>query len=389
MYTDINDERIFRIEKLGDHIKLFSGSDKMAETDLSRKVRGISIMVGAYGSFPFLDSVKIDDLRVRKLVNYTPTYSIGQEVKIKRPFITIDEFSVDDNRVDVGSSRRVSMRLRWDNGTLVSEGKIGVNGKIYDVDVDGIISFLDSHSEVCKVAYQITSMNCSEIQDFEQIVESPSIIWDRVKITLNIVDTHINVGSTPEITWVANYEYDGGQFMGEIDFKLEAGGSSGKAIFVVRAIKDDLYGLNSYESQPVECIRDRILIKEGGVMKPVATIGETVSVWFRAYYEYGDEEFTGDDGILYVNDEVVYWSSVDRAWRYEVKLNEVGTRDFVVTRVADDRYGLTTFVDNFGSLSVRWEKPFIETPLGIASILVILAVVAIGAVRIRASRKRM
>jgi hypothetical protein len=81
-----------------------------------------------------------------------------------------------------------------------------------------------------------------------------------------------------------------------------------------------------------------------------------------------------------VNGVPLVWSSFDKVWKYSNKLDDNGRLTFEVSGVEDMQYKLTKFVDAAGPQSITWEKPFLETPVGIALILAALVVVAAGSI---------
>jgi hypothetical protein len=129
---------------------------------------------------------------------------------------------------------------------------------------------------------------------------------------------------------------------------------------------------------------DRVRITQGGVSNQLTKTGNMETVWFKAVYEYDYSNFTGeptDDGgmnKITVNGIPMIWSYFDKEWKYSAKLDENGKLTFEVTGVEDMQYKLTNFVDDAGPQSITWEKLFLETPVGIVSIVVTLGLVAAG-----------
>ncbi len=127
-------------------------------------------------------------------------------------------------------------------------------------------------------------------------------------------------------------------------------------------------------------------ITQGWVSNSMTNTGNMESVWFKAVYEYDNEEFTGeptaDGGMnkIFANGVPLQWSSFDKVWKYSTKLDDNGKLTFEVTGVEDMQYKLTKFVDAAGPQSITWEKPFLETPVGIASVIAVLAVILAGAI---------
>ena len=297
------------------------------------------------------------------------------------PIVVIDEAQVSGLRVDLNSHQSVRFHASWSNETDISQGLIYINGIGYNTNSGGWIVINDSSSVVTKKTWRVTAVNCSGVLDFNQEAASPSIIWDRVNMTLSVKDDRIDVGSSADVKWTATYEYDRSPFQGKVNIvSANYGNPVRKEAFTTESIQDDKYGLTAFRSNQVNCIYDRVKIVEGGVSNPTARTGDMESVWFKAVYEYDNSTFTGDDGVLYVNNLPMVWSSFDKTWKYNIKIDDPGKLVFEVNRVEDKQYGLTKFIDAVGSQSITWEKPFLETPVGIASVFIVLAAIAAGAI---------
>jgi len=101
-------------------------------------------------------------------------------------------------------------------------------------------------------------------------------------------------------------------------------------------------------------IWDRIQIVEGGSSQNQTTITETVTIWFKAIYEYDGSVFNGTMGTLYVNGSAMIWSPAKERWEYNCTFNTPGTRTFKISGVSDGQYGLTTVNDLAGAQSITW-----------------------------------
>jgi hypothetical protein len=120
-------------------------------------------------------------------------------------------------------------------------------------------------------------------------------------------------------------------------------------------------GVTTYlqTTQPPSIIWDRIKITDGGITKDSAMLGETVTFWFKAIYEYNQEIFSGTRGILYMNSSEMLWSALNNRWEYNYKVAALGSEAFAVSGVKDNSYNLTAINDTVGpqTLSV-WSLPF-------------------------------
>jgi len=314
--------------------------------------------------------------------------------------VIVDQSSVSDDRCDIGSSQIVRFHARWENGTAIKNGSIKINDDNTLFNGTGWASLSEISNVPAKRVYFIKAVNCSGVTDFNQTTASPSIIWDRVDVTLNIVDNRIDVGLNAAIEWSATYAFDGTPFKGSVVFSSPLRGDLpddvpgqslhlddvGKARFTADAIRDDQYGLTWFTTNSVDCVWDRVRITQGGVSSQLTKTGNMETVWFKAVYEYDYSSFTGepttngDMNKITVNGIPLVWSSYDKEWKYSTKLDENGKLTFEVTGVEDMQYKLTKFVDDAGPQSITWEKPFLETPVGITSVVAVLAVIVAGAI---------
>jgi hypothetical protein len=238
-------------------------------------------------------------------------------------------------------------------------------------------------------AYKVVSISDNLYGLTKFVSNDFTTILDRVNVKLSIVDNRIDVLSKPEIEWSATYEYDDSPFQGKVKIKIISGQTStptpvGKNSYQVESIEDNKYGLSVFTSNQVDCIFDRVKITQGGVTNTLTKTGNMEGVWFKAIYEYDSKEFTGEptaDGSMnkiWVNGIPMTWSSFDKVWKYSTKLDDNGKLTFEVTSIEDMRYKLTTFIDAAGSQSITWEKPFLETPVGIASSIAAAAIIIAG-----------
>lgn len=300
------------------------------------------------------------------------------------PMLIVDLSSVSDDRCNVGSFQSVRFHARWDNGSNVASGSIKINDYNIQFNNLGWAQLTDTSSVVVKKDYLVKSVNCSGVTDFAQVVASPSIIWDRVALSLSIADERIDVGTPVDYDLTGTYEYDGRIFKGKMNYNVTCSPSESSSVrkgtYKVLSIEDENYGLTSFTCDEVACVWDRVKITEGGVSKPLTSTGSMETVWFKAVYEYDNSTFSGEPTTnggmnkLFVNGVPLQWSSFDKVWKYTTKLDDNGKMTFEVTGVEDMQYKLITFIDTAGPQTITWEKPFFETPIGIVSVAAVLAV---------------
>jgi len=314
------------------------------------------------------------------------------EPSIEEPYIKIDQAFVSDDRADIGTTQAISFHAKWDNGTDVVNGKICIDSTNYSTDSSGWMFFNHNMTEVGSKSWKVTGVNCGGVTRYIQTTPDPTIICDQVQITLALLDKRIDVDKSFELTWTGVYLFDYSEFKGEIYLEYPlVEREVGRATITVANIFDQEYGLNSFTSNSVYCIWDRIKIVEGEVNKETSKVGDMETVWFKVVYEFDEEEFTDQDGVIYVNNIPMSWSSHDRRWKYSTTLDEPGSIVFEITGIDDNKYGLSVIKDTVGPLTIEWERQFWETPVGIMSIgalIVVLVSVVIFFLRKRIARAR-
>jgi micrococcal nuclease len=332
--------------------------------------------------------------------------AVFTQSKTPKPAVIIDQLLVDDNRVNVGTTQSVRLHARWDNGSSVYHGVLTISENnlgsaalneetqtsvdTYTTNLGGWITINATSSYPTKKTWKVNAVNSSGVTDFTQTAASPSIIWDRVNVMIRPVDDRINIGSNPSFEWTAFYEYDEVPFTGKVNTARMFPGKDGigKALFTTVSIEDTTYGLTTITRNQAEIIWDRVKITQGGVSNQLTKAGNTETVWFKAVYEYDNSSFTGEPLIygdvnkVFVNGVPMSWSSSERMWKYSTKLDDNGKLNFV-TGIEDMRYKLTNFVDVAGPQSITWEKPFLETIVGLASVVIAIGIIVAGIYIIR------
>jgi len=332
----------YKIERYSNIVKFYQN-----DILLSKKMNHIpnldlQLEFASKGDFIiYLDNVKV--------YTYTPTEEPQQG------YVIIDQNYVSDHRTDVGKTETIGFHAKWYNGTNVVNCTISVDGRNYTTDSSGWISFHYDMKEVGSKSWKVTSVNCNGISGFIQTTPDPTIIWDQVQIILSLADDRIDVDKSAMLTWIGTYLFDNSEFQGDVDLKyptLEQ--EIGKSTFTVSSILDQEYGLNSFVSNSVSCLWDRIKIVDGGVSRNETAMRMTETIWFKAVYEYDNEVFDGSKGILYINDEPLDFSFENDRWEKNVISNEPDTRVFKVTGVKDDKYGLSFFNDIVSPQAIQW-----------------------------------
>lgn len=97
---------------------------------------------------------------------------------------------------------------------------------------------------------------------------------------------------------------------------------------------------------------DRIKIVEGGATTESIVVGETVTIWYRAIYEFDEATFSGAMGDLYLNGTQIVWSPSHVRWELNHTASIHGLRVFAVTKVFDSSYDLSVIEDAVGAQTI-------------------------------------
>jgi hypothetical protein len=182
----------------------------------------------------------------------------------------------------------------------------------------------------------------------------------------------------PEISYTAFYEYDSQPFIGHVNIVSPTSTEIGDFTYSVQYIVDPQFDLTKFTSENATCIWDRVKITEGGVSKEETTVKKTETIWFKAEYEYDSNSFDSSDGLLYLNGELMEWSSSNQRWEKEYRSDSPETMTFQITGIRDDTYELTDFNDEAGEQSIEWKEagipgfPFHSILLGLITALLFL-----------------
>lgn len=252
--------------------------------------------------------------------------------------IIIDKCYVDKSHCDINSVRVISFHATWVNGSVASDGYIYINGIQCLTNSSGWATLNYCSPKVCRLTWVVTSVNFHGITAFCQLIPDPSIIWDRVNITLTVVDDRINVGESAIINWSGFYEYDGTPFSGSVFYNDTLIKSVvGCYCYTAASIYDPTYNLTAFTSNSVSVIFDKVQI-ELFVIKNRINVGEKMNLKWRGVYEYDNTLFTGS---ITLNDT-------------QLSYHTVGRRGYRVKYITDDVYGITVFSSN--KVFCIWDK---------------------------------
>jgi parallel beta-helix repeat protein len=282
-------------------------------------------------------------------------------------YIIIDQSwtSVEaSNRVNVNALESVAFHAEWaGNCSDATGGTVTINvppstGTTNSTNSTGWAVFtpVSSPPYAAQVTFSVRGVSFGGITDFTQTAPSPTIIWDRVNITLSIADPWIDDGSYANVTWKGVHESDNSNFVGQVFLNdTTEHNKVGRGALNVSSIMDSQYpSLTGFDSNTVSCIWDRIEIIAAGVSDSQVEVNQIATVWFIAIYRYQNTVFKGSNGTLYVNNESLVWNPDTEVWARNFRYDTPGTRTFSVTAVDDETHGLTKIKDDVGPQNITW-----------------------------------
>lgn len=209
-------------------------------------------------------------------------------------YIIIDQAYVSDNRVDVGSVVTVGFHAKWHNNSDVVGGRIYVNGTEHVTNGTGWVSFAtEAYNDVGKRWWEVTGVSCGGVTVYKSLVDPVYCIWDKISIT--VLDTRMDVGSTGSYIFTAVYEFDGKDAKPHLTLRLNdtlTKNTVGKYGYTVVRISDAQYGLTAFTSNHFHIIFDRVAVTLS-VRDNRIDVGASASITKSGIYEYDGTVFMG------------------------------------------------------------------------------------------------
>jgi len=264
---------------------------------------------------------------------------------------------VDDDRRDYGSTGEVRFKavLSYDQTGLGSGDSLTVNASAMTWDATN--SWFDktyAYSAVIQYAFSITAGSQASygITAINQNVSSPTITWDRIEIyekddplIINEIWKAQNLDQQVIPTYVLFYPL------------LVC------AVLLFPAIKDKKKAkaftfilLLSF----LVVIVPNINVNTAFASDETVTVNTYVIIWFRARYDYDEVTYSDSSGsTLSINATLATYNSTAGAlyWYRNVTQSTPGEYVYTVTAISDGVYGLTTFNNIIGYITITFTDP--------------------------------
>ena len=209
--------------------------------------------------------------------------------------------------------------------------------------LDGDIIFNDTvhKQEVGKYCFSVASIQDDKYNVSHFSSNNVQIIFDEIIIRLEVDDNRINIGEKANISRTAKYAYDSKPFTGRVTLNdiILTYNKVGRHEYSVRSIFDPIFHLNSFSSNSVGVIWDRVKIELKTEDERI-NVGEEAKIWWEGVYEYDESDFR-EFGKVTLNSS-------------QFQRTTIGSINYEVSDIVDDRYGLTNFTYN--TLTLIWDR---------------------------------
>jgi len=270
--------------------------------------------------------------------------------------------SIDDPQYGINAFEANIVKITWDRVKvdLYSPRKRynpGREAKIdylahYESDLKpflGEVTLNDTlvKDDVGRYRYTVESITDWRNGITEFTADTADVIFDKVLVELEVEDTRIDVGEEADIRLTARYAYDDSEFSGDISFTATSKEVVGKEEVTVWRVMDRKWFLDTFESNSVEVIWDRVKVDIEAPDTRV-DVGEEVSVEYDAYYEYDGTPLT--EGEVALNAE-------------SIRREDVGDFTFTVAEAYGSLYDIGAVKAN--DLTVVWDQAefTLESPI--------------------------
>lgn len=257
--------------------------------------------------------------------------------------LEVYDYGVSKNRCDVNSTQTIWARLRYSYDARAfdnSTGVLSIDGKAAEWNATSGYWFVtDSRHSVGQHDYAVPSGFTDKFYGLSVLANTMSllIIWDRVSVTVSVIDQRIDVGSAAKVEIYGVYQYDfavwnGTAMVNDTLTKNDVGSFS----YTVASITDPAYGLRYFESNSFTLVFDRVLFALT-VSENRIDVGSNAEIMVSGKYEYDLSDWAGTYAL---NDSL--------------RKATVGKCGFKIVSFSDPKFNLTAF--RFNDVSVIWDE---------------------------------
>ncbi len=277
----------------------------------------------------YTDSFDFIGRRGVKVVSINdPQYGIkafdGNIVKITWDRVKVDLYS-PRKRYNPGREAKIEYLAHYESDLKPFLGEITLN--------DTLVK-----DELGRYRYTVESIMDWRNGITEFTTDTADAIFDKVLVEIEVEDTRIDVGDEAEIRCTARYAYDDSEFSGDISFTATRKDVVGENEITVWRVMDKKWFLDTFESNSVDVIWDRVKV-DIETPDTRVDVGEEVNVEYNAYYEY--------DGTPLMEGEVELNAE-------SIRRMDVGDYTFTVTEAHGSLYDIDSVETD--DLTVVWDR---------------------------------
>jgi hypothetical protein len=124
--------------------------------------------------------------------NHTPQNKPAQDVitywySLDRQTAVVDQTFTSAEKCGVNEAQTVGFHFKWEhNSSNVADARVYVNGTEYVTNRTGWVSFSVAYDTVGERSWAVTDVQHSKASGYTIAVENPSIIWDRITVTVEV-----------------------------------------------------------------------------------------------------------------------------------------------------------------------------------------------------------
>ncbi|MFX1415748.1 MAG: hypothetical protein ACFFC0_03000, partial [Promethearchaeota archaeon] len=288
-----------------------------------------------------------------------------------------------DGRIDVNAEGSTwwKARYEYDNQYITSDLTANLNDSKLLVwnSISSYWNYNETMTEVQRLGYHIASASESKygLTAFTQTVGDTSIIWDRIEFyDSTVIDARIDVTTEGSTRWRARFDYDNQEISS--DLTAELNGSkyltwNGIASswehnetmdfvqlvgYQVEAASEGTYGLTAWTQTALDTtiIWDRIEFYQSDVVDGRIDVGTEGSTWWRARYDYDDQEITGGLTAELNGSKPLMWNSISSVWNHNETRSIVELVGYEVMSASESTFGLSTFVQTANNQAIIWDR---------------------------------
>jgi len=265
----------------------------------------------------------------------------------------VSSYSVSDSRANINDNVNIDATLVYEyDNAQVTTGTITINSYSASYQGSGVYRITRTSVTVTSVNYNTVagSETTYGLSTVNQNSQSTTVIWDRIEIYAK--DDPITVQNVPRTESLPSETlsmFPSSILIFALSFLLLSFSRKGnKRPKILCSILILLFLV------PFLCLMKPVLASDKSV--PVDTY---VVIWFKARYDYDNASYTNQSSsTLSINGTLATYNVTGDYWQLNVTQSVAGNYTYLVTAISDGVYGLTTFYDAVGAITVYWSSGY-------------------------------